>query len=148
MPTLNIKDKQIEAKIAFAFDRRANEKYTNPEQKGVTGMETIYQKLLDGDTNGLAEFWDCATAYLKKGQPTRDLIEEAIETVIDEERNADRLFKEAFKALDESGFFSKKLKNFWKNLNKAEEFADDEKELKQAKLMKDMVFKAREELLA
>jgi hypothetical protein len=147
MPTLNIKDKQIEGKIAFAFDRMANEKYTNPEQKGVTGMETIYQKLLEGDTGGLSEFWDCATAYLKKNRPTRDLIEDAIVSVLDEEGNADRLFKEAFKALDESGFFSKKLKNFWENLNRAEEFADDEKELKQVNLMKKVAFKQRDELL-
>jgi hypothetical protein len=147
MPTLNIKDKQIEGKIAFAFDRRADEKYTNPEQKGVTGMETIYQNLLDGNVSGLSAFWDCATAYLKKDQPTRDLIEDAIESVLDEEGNADRLFREAFKALDESGFFSKKLKNFWENLNRAEEFADDEKELKQVKLMKKIAFKERDELL-
>ncbi|MFT8362905.1 MAG: tail assembly chaperone [Sporolactobacillus sp.] len=147
MPTLNIGKKQYEAKISFAFDRRANEKFTNPEQKGVTGMETIYQKLLDGDTSGLSEFWDCATSYLKKDQPTRELIEEALESVIEEEGDTERLIKEAFKALDGSGFFSKKLKNFWENLNRAEEFTDDEKELKQVKLMKKVAFKQRDELL-
>jgi uncharacterized protein YrzB (UPF0473 family) len=149
MPTLNIGKKQFEAKISFKFDRRAEEKYSGDEKSGLSGVEKVYQDLLSYKTSALSAFWDCATAYLKKQQPIVEDIEEAIETVIDEE-GTERLFKEAFKALDGSGFFKQQLKEYWSNVNMIDKMADenDKKELKQANLAKETLENKRKALLA
>jgi Phage protein. len=148
MSTLNISKKQYEAKIAFAFDRRANEKYApKDEKKGNTGLEVIYEDLLNYRLRGLSAFWDCALAYLKKGQqPICEDINNGLEAVIEEE-GAERLFKEAFKALDESGFFKLQLKEFWKNVNMIDKLAG-EGDQKQANLAKEIMAAQRKELLA
>lgn len=148
MPTLAIGKKQYEAKLAFAFDRRANEKYIGNKDGGLSGIETIYQELLSFKASALSAFWDCGLAYLKKSQPIVDDINAALEAVIEEE-GTERLFKEAFKALDSSGFFKLQLKEYWKNVNMIDRMADenDKKELKQANLAKETLQNKRKELL-
>jgi hypothetical protein len=150
MPTLNIGKKQYEGKLAFAFDRQANEKYApKDEKKGNTGLEVIYEDLLNYRIRGLAAFWDCALAYLKKDRPICDNINAALESVIDEE-GTDRLFKEAFKAVDTSGFFKLQLREFWKNVNMIDKLVDEKKpnELKTALIAKETYEAKRKELLA
>jgi hypothetical protein len=150
MPTLNIGKKQYEGKLAFAFDKRANEKYAPKDKKeGTTGLEKIYEDLLNYRTRGLSAFWDCALAYLKKDQPICDDVNDALEVVVESE-GTERLFKESFKALDESGFFKLQLREYWKNVNSIDKMVDEEKkdEVKQANLAKKMLTDQRKEILA
>jgi hypothetical protein len=148
MPTLTIGKKQIEAKIAFKFDRRANDRYKGT-QEGASGFDNIYQGLLSYDLSMLLAFWDCATAYLKKDQPSLDAIEEALEE-IGEEGGVEKLYNEAFTALDKSGFFSPKVKDFWKNIENLEKMVDsnNEQEMKQAKEGKKLFLEKRKALTA
>ncbi|MGG3573902.1 tail assembly chaperone [Bacillus gobiensis] len=149
MAFLTIGDKQYEAKATFKFEMIADKKYGGENE--LTGLESIYQKLMSYKPSGLLAFWDCATAhYSKKEQPSVDLIAEALEEIMEHEDGADeRLFKEAFKALDSSGFFKLQLKEYWKNIDLIEKMADenDEKEIKQAKAAKEMYTERRKELL-
>lgn len=149
MPTLNIGKKQYEAKLAFAFDRKADEKYKGDKESGLTGIENIYQDLLSYRAGALSPFWDCALAYLKKNEPICDEINEALEAVIETE-GTERLIKEAFKALDNSGFFKLQLTEYWKNVSMIDKMADedDKKEQKQANLAKETLEGKRKELLA
>jgi hypothetical protein len=150
MPILNIEKKQYEGKLAFAFDKRANEKYAPKDKKeGTTGLEKIYEDLLNYRTRGLSAFWDCALAYLKKDQPICDDVNDALETVIETE-GTERLFKEAFAALDGSGFFKLQLKEYWKNVNMIDKMVDEEKknDVKTAEMAKKILRDQRKELLA
>lgn len=145
---LTIGKKQYEAKTNFKFEKLADKKYRNKDNE-LSGLESIYQDLLSFKASALVAFWDCATAHYKKEQPIVDDIEDALEQLIEsDESEVDRLFKEAFKSLDESGFFKKQLNEFWKNLDIAEKMADDEKELKQIQTAKKMYKEKRKELLA
>jgi hypothetical protein len=147
MPTLTIGKKQYEAKIAFKFDRRANDRYKGT-QEGSSGFDNIYQGLLSYDLSMLLAFWDCATAYLKKDQPSLDAIEDALEESDGE--NIEDLYKQAFTALDKSGFFAPKVKDYWKNIDSLEKMVDqnNEQELKQAKEGKKMFHEKRKALTA
>lgn len=148
MAFLTIGDKQYEAKTSFKFDRTADKKYGGDDE--LTGLENIYQGLMGYKTKSLAAFWDCGTAhYGKREQPSVESIEEAIEKIIEEdEEEIENLFKEAFKALDESGFFRLQLKEYWKNIDMLEQLAEDEKDIKQAQMAKEMFTAKRKELLA
>ena len=148
MTTLQIGKKTYEAKTNFKFEKLADKKYrSEDEENRMSGLETIYQDLLSFKSSALISFWDCATAHYKKDQPSVDDIEEALEEVIEDE-GTDRLFKEAFTSLDESGFFRKQLNEFWKNLDLAESMAKDEKELEQIQTAKRMYNEKRKELKA
>jgi hypothetical protein len=148
MAFLTIGDKQYEAKAAFKFEMVADKKYGGDNE--LTGLESIYQKLMSYKPSGLLAFWDCATAhYSKKEQPSVESIADALEEIIEHEDGADeRLFKEAFRVLDESGFFQLQLKEYWKNIDMLEQLAEDEKEMKQAQMAKEMFTEKRKELLA
>ncbi|MGG3625534.1 tail assembly chaperone [Bacillus gobiensis] len=149
MAFLTIGDKQYEAKAAFKFEMVADKKYGGDNE--LTGLESIYQKLMSYKPSGLLAFWDCATAhYSKKEQPSVELIADTIEQIMEQEYGADeRLFQEAFRTLDESGFFKLQLKEYWKNIDMIEKMVDenDEKEIKQAKAAKEMFTERRKELL-
>ncbi|MGG3624399.1 tail assembly chaperone [Bacillus gobiensis] len=147
MAFLTIGDKQYEAKTSFKFDRIADKKYSSEGE--LTGLENIYQGLMGYKIKSLAAFWDCGTAhYGKREQPSIESIEDTIERIIEEdEKEIEKMFKDAFKALDESGFFRLQLKEYWKNIDMLEQLAEDEKEIKQAQMAKDMFTEKRKELL-
>lgn len=132
MATLTIGNKQLEARTDFKFERVANEKYNEPDSQGNKqgGLINIYSNLLEYDTLYLAAFWDCALSHLKSEKPSLESIENAILEHIEEHGDAEQLFKEAFQKLDNSGFFRKKVKKYWKNLEMMKGFAEDEKEKK------------------
>lgn len=113
MPYLEINGKEYEAKTNFKFERRADEKYSTDE---LGGFLTIYLGLLQYDAKAILQFWDCALAHYKDKKPSLEEIEEALEKRIEEDGDTEKLLKEAFKALDESGFFKKQLKSIWKEL--------------------------------
>ena len=148
MAMLTIAGKQYEAKTNFKFEKLAEKKYKNQSKENeMSGLESIYQDLLAKKVSGLSAFWDCATAYYKNDQPDIEEIETAIETFIEENPDLDeQLYKDAFQAIDNSGFFRQQLNEFWSNLNMIEKMVEDEKELKQAIAAKEMFLAKRIEL--
>ncbi|WP_077325784.1 tail assembly chaperone [Virgibacillus siamensis] len=130
---MEINGKQYEPKVNFKFEKVADKKYSEVvEGQKTSGIEGIYEDLLNDKPSALVKFWDCATAHYKKEQPIVDDIEDALSDIIEDE-GIDRLQKEAFEALDESGFFKKQLQNFWKNLDMASKLAKTEQEAEQIK---------------
>ncbi|MGE7922378.1 tail assembly chaperone [Viridibacillus arvi] len=150
MTTLTIKGQEYEGKCTFKFDRVSDEKYNSQDEKGndVGGFSTIYMGLLQYDIKALSQFWDCALSHLSsKAKPSLTEIEGALEKRIEEDEEAlEELFKEAFKAIDQSGFFKLTVKSFWKNLNMAEGMGKDDEEKEQSKNFVEMMKEAREEL--
>ncbi|KKB72490.1 MULTISPECIES: tail assembly chaperone [Bacillus] len=123
MAYLTIDGKDYAARCDFAFDRTANEKYAKEDKNGDKsgGTLSIYLSLLNDDAAYLSAFWDCALAYLKKGKPSVEQIEEALAKIINEDETgnaADELIKEAFKTLDSAGFFKGKIRQHWKMIEK------------------------------
>ncbi|MDA7028454.1 tail assembly chaperone [Bacillus sp. CLL-7-23] len=123
MAYLTIDGKEYKARCDFAFDRTANEKYAKEDKNGDKsgGTLSIYLSLLNDDAVYLSAFWDCALAYLKKGKPSVDQIEEALAKIINDDETGkatDELIKEAFNTLDSAGFFIGKIRQHWKMLEK------------------------------
>jgi hypothetical protein len=148
MAILTIAGKQFEAKTNYKFEKLAEKKYKNQHKENeMSGLESIYQDLLSYKVAGLANFWDCATAHYGNGQPSKEDIETAIEDFIDQNPEEDvKLYQDAFQAIDNSGFFRLQLKEFWNNLDLIEKMVEDEKELQQAKMARDMFIAKRVEL--
>lgn len=146
MATLHINGTEHEAKFNFAFSKKADEKYGDEGKKG-TGFHGVYMGLLQATNESLVAFWDCGLSHLKgKEKPSVDDIEAAIVERIEEDGDSIDLLKEAYQAMDESGFFKQQSKKFWSNLEMAKEMGktDEEKE-RNAKLHEFMV-KSRNEL--
>ncbi|MGE0912328.1 hypothetical protein C6W22_20970 [Bacillus atrophaeus] len=158
MAYLTIDGKDYTARCDFAFDRTANEKYAKEDKNGDKsgGTLSIYISLLNDDAVYLSAFWDCALAYLKKGRPSVDQIEEAIAQIINDDETGtavDNLVKEAFNTLDSAGFFKGKVRQHWKMLEKigepkkaspnetpemeAKRLEEDESNKEMLKMMKD-----------
>ncbi|POZ56253.1 hypothetical protein LYSIN_01036 [Lysinibacillus sphaericus] len=117
MATLTIEKTQYEAKFGFAFKKLADKNYNQKDKEGneVGGFSAIYTGLLQFDLDALKAFWDCGLAYLKN-RPSMAQIEAALEARIEEDGDTTMLFKEAFREINDSGFFKKDAKTFWKNL--------------------------------
>ncbi|MFP7199680.1 tail assembly chaperone [Lysinibacillus halotolerans] len=133
MVTLMIGGKEYVGKCNFMFDRTADEKYGNVDEtsgKKVDGFSNIYTGLLNLDPNALLKFWDCALAYMHKEKPKLEDIEKALDERIEEDEDVLPAIQEAFNTIDESGFFKRQAKNFWKNIELMKEvgFKDKEEE--------------------
>lgn len=132
--TLNINGEEIEAKTVFAFDHKAkqfarDEQDENRKTTKVSGFNAIYNGLLERDTNAIADFWECATAYLGKNAPKREDIEMALSEVIEEKQDTIELLQGALDKLNNSGFFKQKSRMFWTQMNSAPSMVkEDEKE--------------------
>lgn len=129
--TLTINDNEVKAKAVFAFDKKAKkfaEDTTDKDGKTVTtpGFNAIYNGILERDTDAIANFWECATAYLGKNAPSRDEIEEALFEVIEEKEDTLELLQGALEVLNNSGFFKQKSRLFWTQMNKAPQMAKGE----------------------
>lgn len=150
MAILTIKEKDYEAKCNFKFDKLADEKYSEEDKNGNKsgGFHTIYTGLLQYSNKHLVYFWDCALAYLGKAKPSLADIEEALETRIEADGDTEYLFKEAFKTVDESGFFKRQAKNFWRNMENFKKTGKTEEEQKQNEQGINMLIQARDELKA
>lgn len=148
MAILTIGGKSYEAKTNFKFEKLADKKYKDPNKENeLSGLEVIYQELLSYKVSGLLKFWVCATAHYGKDQPSLELIEEAIEAELEENKdNEEFVYKEAFQTLDNSGFFRLQLKEFWNNLNMIDKMVKDEKEKEQAIAAREMYLAKRQEL--
>lgn len=148
MAILTIKEKDYEGKCTFKFDRLADAKYNEVDANGneTGGFMSLYLQLLQSSTKHLPAFWDCALEYLNKEKPSLAEIEEALEQRIEEDGDAYLLFKEAFKAVDESGFYRKQAKSFWKNLETLKETGVTDEEKADNLKMYNMMMDARNEL--
>ncbi|WP_167578630.1 tail assembly chaperone [Jeotgalibacillus proteolyticus] len=148
MPILNVNGKDLESKVTFKFNSLAKEKYYGEDKEGnkSSGINNIYEKLLNFDHEGLIGFWDCAVNHLKE-RPTRGDIEDALMAVIEKDDDTEKLFKEAFETMDKSGFFKLQAKKYWKDLEKAPEFAKDDKEKTQIETYVQRMKDSRDQLL-
>lgn len=101
----------------FSFSKRADEKYGDIDENGnkVNGFHSVYMGLLQSSNDALVSFWDCGLAHIKgKEKPSVEDIQNAIVERIDEDGDTLPLLKEAYQAIDESGFFRQQLQKFWK----------------------------------
>lgn len=137
---LELKGELIEAEGSFAFARKAKEFDGKDEEGNKTqGLNTIYNGLLQRKTDSLVDFWVCAAA--KKKNIKREHIEDAIESVIEENDDTIELIQGALDVLDNSGFFKQEIANFWLNVSqgyKAAEKENREKMKNSAQLLKGM----------
>ncbi|MFJ6415007.1 tail assembly chaperone [Terribacillus saccharophilus] len=149
MPFLNIDGKDYEAKVTFQFNKLAKERYYGEDKEGnkSSGINNIYEKLLNYDHEGLIGFWDCGVAHLKDRPKVID-IENALLELMDQAGDSEQLFKDCFKAMDESGFFKTQAKKFWINLEKAPDFAKDATEKKQIQTYLTRMKESRDEMTA
>lgn len=150
MARLKINEKEYEGKCSFKFDRLADKKYGAKDKDGndAGGFMTLYMSLLQYSNNHLVAFWDCALENLGKDKPSIDAIEKAIEDRIDEDGDTAVMFQEAFKAVDESGFFKLQAKNFWKNLETMKESGKTVEEKAENLKMYNLMKNAYDELKA
>jgi hypothetical protein len=151
MAHLVINEKEYKAQTTFKFERLANERYAELGGEKVGGFMSIYLGLLEYDPLSLFAFWDCALHHYKKDKPSFDDIENALEEKIIADSEAP--FKEVFKVLDEAGFFKKRVKDIWKELERVEkpkedESEEDKKERKKQEEAAEMMKERRKELLA
>lgn len=149
MPFLNIDGIDYEAKVNYAFNRLAKEKYFGEDKEGnkSSGLTNIYEKLLRFDHEGLIGFWDCALNSVKN-RPKLFKIEEALEERIEQDGESEQLFKDCFNAMDQSGFFKTQAKKFWKDMEKTEDFVTDEKEKEQVRAYIKQMQESREAMTA
>jgi len=150
MAFLEINGQEFEAKCTFKFERLADKKYSEKDEKGneVDGFMNLYMNLLDYSNKHLLAFWDCGLEYLVGKKPKLEDIEAAIEKRIEEDGDTEKLFKEAFVAFDESGFFKKKAKSFWRDLELMKETGKTKEEKEQNLLVYNRMTKSRDELRA
>ncbi|MBU3231036.1 tail assembly chaperone [Shouchella clausii] len=142
---LSVNEKDYEGKISFKFNSLANEKYSETDKEGnqVDGFKKIYGGLLDGDASYLIAFFDCAFAHLKD-RPSLEQIETALDKYVEVDK-LDDVFASAFVAFDQSGFFKRRIKNFWKEYGMLEKMGGDEKEQKQFSAAYKLQVEKREE---
>jgi len=146
MTTLTIKEKEYQGKCNFKFDRLADEKYNEEDAKGNKsgGFMNIYMNLLQrSHPKYLVAFWDCALAHLGKTKPSTELIESAIEELLENEETSEQVYKDAFNMVDESGFFKIQAKNFWKNLEILKDSGNDDKDKAENLKMYNLMHEAR-----
>lgn len=147
MAQLLIGENTLTAKFTFAFKNKADKEFNDLDAHGNRpgGFNQIYQGLLQFDLNALRAFWMCGLAHLPK-QPSKAEIEAALEKRIEEDGDVEPLFKEAFREIDESGFFKKAVKTYWENLELFDKIGSEE-EKEQAAMGIEMMKAARAELL-
>ncbi len=150
MAFLTINGKELEAKCNFRFERLADKKYSEQDKEGndIGGFHALYSNLLQFSNKHLLAFWDCALDYLVKDKPKTEEIEAAIESRIEEDGDTEQLFKEAFEVIDESGFFKKQARNYWKNINAYKESGKTEEEKAERAKQADILLKTYEEMKA
>ena len=132
--SLTINDEVIKARATFNFDITA-EKFTQKEEdedgkkQTIPGFNAIYHGILARNSKSIADFWECATAYLGKEAPKRSEIEKALMDVIDEKEDTLELLQGALDIMNNSGFFKQKSLAYWVQMNQSIPMAKgDEKE--------------------
>lgn len=151
MAILTIKGTEYEAKFNFQFSKLADEKYGEADEKGnkVGGFHSVYMGLLQASNDSLVAFWDCGLSHLKgKDKPSIEDIQDAIVERIEADEDSEPMLKEAYKAIDESGFFKQQSKKFWKNIELMKSTGKTEEEKKRNQTVYNMLKESRKELTA
>lgn len=154
MALLSINGTEYQGKCNFAFDQVADEKYNDEDGKGnkMGGFMNIYMKLMADDLKGLLAFWDCAVSEHGKKRPSVKEIEAELMQIIDDEENGeaavDQLFKDAFKAVHNSGFYRKQTKRVWKNFAELETKGETKEKQESNKKIYQEMLETKEALLA
>ena len=108
--------------VEFAKD----EQDENGKTTKVSGFNAIYNGILERDPIAIADFWECATAYLGKNAPKREDIEQTLMEIIDEKQDSIELLQGALQVLNHSGFFKQKSRLFWTQMNSAPSMVKEE----------------------
>lgn len=154
MAILNVNGIEYQGKCNFAFDQTADEKYNESDASGnkLGGFVSIYMKLLGDDLKGLLAFWDSACTNYGKKSPSKKEIENVLMEIIDDEENGEeqveQLFKDAFKAIHNSGFYRKQKNKLWEQFEKFEARAETEEEKEKAQADYKELLETRDKLLA
>lgn len=151
MAFLTIGEKEYEAKFNFKFSKVAEEKYGEMDGKGNKsgGFHSVYMGLLQGSNDSLVAFWDCGLSYLKgKDKPSLEAIQDAIVERVEEDEDTEPMIKEAYQAIDQSGFFKQQSKKFWKNIELMKSTGKTEEEKDRNLKVYDMLVEAKKELTA
>lgn len=151
MAFLLIDGVEHEAKFNFKFSKVAEEKYGEMDEKGNKsgGFHSVYMGLLQGSNDSLVAFWDCGLSYLKgKDKPSLEAIQDAIVERIEEDEDTEPMIKEAYQAIDQSGFFKQQSKKFWKNIELMKSTGKTDEEKERNLKVYDMLVEAKKELTA
>ena len=151
MANLTINGTEHEAKFNFLFSKKADEKYGEIGVNGnrTSGFHAVYMGLLQSSNDSLAAFWDCGLAHLKgKEKPSIEDIQEAIAERAEVDEDTIPQLKEAYRAIDESGFFKQQSKKLWSNLEMMKTTGDTEEEIERNLKVYNMLMEARNELTA
>ncbi|MGS0654932.1 tail assembly chaperone [Staphylococcus arlettae] len=122
--SLTINDEVVKARATFNFDITA-EKFTQKQEdeegknQTIPGFNVIYNGILERNPKSIADFWECATAYLGKKAPKREDIEIALMDVIDEKEDTIELLQGALDIMNNSGFFKQKSRGYWTQMNQS-----------------------------
>lgn len=151
MATLHINGTEHEAKFNFLFAKAAKEKYAEVDENGKKGdgFNAIYMGLLQGSNESLVAFWDCGLAHLKgKDKPSAEDIENAIVARIEEDEDTIFLLKEAYNAMDQSGFFKQQSKKLWSNFEMLKTMGATDEEKEKNKAMYETLVASKTEMTA
>ncbi|AKS69757.1 hypothetical protein RN70_09725 [Staphylococcus schleiferi] len=112
----------VEAKATFFFDQKAKDfseekEEANGKKTTTPGFEVIFNKILFADQAALLDYWECALAYLGKDAPTREQISDALLKIINEKEDTLELLQGALDVMNNSGFFKRKARQFWMQIN-------------------------------
>lgn len=149
MAILKINGTEQEAKFNFLFSKVAKEKYSEVDEKGNKGdgFNAIYLGLLQASNDSLVAFWDCGLAHLKgKDKPSIEDIELAIAERAEEEEDTIYMLKEAYNAIDQSGFFKQQSKKLWNGFEMVKDAGTTEKEKEQNKMTYETLTASRKEM--
>lgn len=142
---------QYEGKCSFAFDRFADNKFGDIDENGqkVGGFHNIYSRLLEMEPKALVDFWEAALSHHGEKAPKREKIEKILEERIEKDGDVFPAIREAFHAIDNSGFFKRKALNFWKDVELMKDFGgEDEKEAKKLEVAYNRLIEIQKELKA
>ncbi|WP_191556613.1 tail assembly chaperone [Metabacillus idriensis] len=151
MAFLTINGTEHEAKFNFKFSKLADEKYGTEDEKGKksNGFHNVYMGLLQASNESLVQFWDCGLNHLKgKDKPSLEAIEDAIAERIEEDGDSEPMLKEAYQAIDQSGFFKQQSKKFWKNIELMKSTGKTEEEKDRNQKIYEMLIESKKELAA
>lgn len=146
---LTIDGKEHQAKFNFLFAKRAKEKYSEPDEKGKKsdGFNSIYLGLLQASNESLVAFWDCGLAHLSgKDKPSVEEIELAIAERAEQDEDTIGMLKEAYNAIDDSGFFKQQSKKFWSNFEMVKTSGKTDEEKDRNKAMYETLIQSKKEL--
>ena len=149
MATLQINGTEHEAKFNFLFAKAAKEKYAEVDESGKKGdgFNAIYMGLLQGSNDSLVAFWDCGLAHLKgKDKVSVEDIETAIVERVEEDEDTIHLLKEAYNAIDQSGFFKQQSKKLWSNFEMLKTMGSTDEEKEKNKVMHETLIANKKEM--